>query len=169
MKIDIMVFSKSFGYALRSILYVAFFEDQGRKIQAEEIAGQLAVPRHFEGKILKRLVKEKLLISTKGPYGGFSLHPQTLTTSILKVVEITEGLSAFQSCVLRIRECNLGNPCPMHGKMVEIKSELKKVLEKTIIADLLNNENEEFIKSIANVDIELLMHRNSNSCRFPVL
>ena len=149
-----MIFSKSFGYALRSILYIALLQDEGRKIQADEIAEKLAMPRHFEGKILKRLVKENLLISAKGPHGGFSLHPQTLSTSLFKMVEITDGLTSFKNCVLRLRACNSENPCPLHSKMIEIKLAMKDVLEKTLISDLLEEDKEEFIKSICTLDVD---------------
>lgn len=160
-----MIFSKSFGYALRSILYIALLQDEDRKIQADEIAEKLAMPRHFEGKILKRLVKEDLLISAKGPHGGFSLHPQTLSTSIFKVVEITDGLTSFNNCVLRLRECNSEKPCPLHSKMVEIKLAMKEVLEKTLIADLLEEDKEEFIKSICTLDVEELLQKKVESAQ----
>ena len=80
-----MLFSKSFGYALRGILYIASMQDEHRLIQIDEIAAQLNVPRYFMGKILKRLVKENILLSTKGPYGGFSLHQQTLSLPLLPI------------------------------------------------------------------------------------
>ena len=54
-----MIFSKSFGYAIRSILYVAIMRDEKRYVQVEEIASKLSVPRHFMGKIMKKLAKEK--------------------------------------------------------------------------------------------------------------
>ncbi|RYF86429.1 MAG: transcriptional regulator, partial [Chitinophagaceae bacterium] len=51
-----MFFSKSFGYAVRGVLYIAFMQDAKQYVQAEEIAAQLLVPRHFVSKILKKLV-----------------------------------------------------------------------------------------------------------------
>jgi Rrf2 family protein len=69
-----MIFSKSFGYAVRGMLYVAMMQDEKRYVQAEEISTRLAVPRHFMGKILKKLVKERLLASSKGPSGGFTFN-----------------------------------------------------------------------------------------------
>jgi Rrf2 family transcriptional regulator, iron-sulfur cluster assembly transcription factor len=44
-----MIFSKSFGYALRSVLYVALVKDEKEKTQLDEIAGALNVPRYFLG------------------------------------------------------------------------------------------------------------------------
>jgi Rrf2 family protein len=68
-----MFLSKSFGYALRGILYIAVMQDENRKVQIDEIATKLSVPKHFLGKIMQQVVKAGLLKSTKGPYGGFSL------------------------------------------------------------------------------------------------
>src|SRR6516164_3759971 len=74
-----MIFSKSFGYAVRGVLYVTFKQNNGRFVQVEEIASSLAVPKHFMGKILKRLVKEQILTSAKGPNGGFRVNATTHT------------------------------------------------------------------------------------------
>jgi Rrf2 family protein len=145
-----MLFSKSFGYALRGILYVALMQDERRNIQVDEIAEQLNVPRHFMGKILKKLVKEKLLISIKGPNGGFSLHQRTLTAPLLVVLEITDGLSTLEDCVLRLNECNKQNPCPLHDSMVQMKTALREKLETTTIAQLLGDDKGNFLKSISS-------------------
>ena len=52
LKSGAMTFSKSFGYAVRGVLYIAVMQNEKRYVQAEEIAAQLFVPRHFMGKIL---------------------------------------------------------------------------------------------------------------------
>lgn len=145
-----MIFSKSFGYALRGILYVAVMKDQKRYVQVEEIASKLAVPRHFMGKIMKKLAKEKLLISTKGPSGGFVLNENTLEKPLMDLIVITDGVEIFDTCVLRAKECNGTNPCPMHGQMEGLKNNLKSILSDTTIGDLLEEDKPEFIKSLSN-------------------
>lgn len=152
-----MLFSKSFGYALRGILYIALMQDEKKWIQVDEVAVQLGVPRYFMGKIMKRLAKEHLLVSAKGPYGGFTLHEDTLSKPIYSVVEVTDGLLSFKTCVLRMQECNAENPCPMHDKIEEIKNGLKSILVTTTIGDLLRTDKQEFIKSIATQSIDNLI------------
>src|SRR5215213_11868 len=105
-----MIFSKSFGYAIRSVLYVAIMRDELRCVQVEEIASKLVVPRHFMGKIMKKLAKEKLLISTKGPSGGFILNENTLQRPLMDLIVIIDGVEIFDTCVLRAKECNGTNP-----------------------------------------------------------
>jgi Rrf2 family protein len=144
-----MFLSKSFGYALRGILYIALLQDEQRRIQIDEIAAKLSVPRHFLGKIMQNLVKAGLLQSTKGPYGGFSLNADTLTTPLVRLVEITDGMEQFNICVLQLRNCNGINPCPLHQDAEQIKTKLLTVLNQTTIADLLTNNKKLFIKSLA--------------------
>ena len=99
-------------------------------------------------KILKRLVKENLLLSVKGPNGGFMLHPQTLSLPVFSVVRITDGLSTFNNCVLCLTACNMQNPCPLHDKMQAAKKILKRTLSDTTIGALLLTENKLFLESI---------------------
>lgn len=152
-----MLFSKSFGYALRGVLYIALMQDERKWIQVDEVAGSLGVPRYFMGKIMKRMAKEQLLVSSKGPYGGFTVHEDTLNKPLYDVVAIIDGLSSFQSCVLRMQECNSENPCPLHAQIEDVKNRLKGVLVSTTIGDLLRSDKKEFIKSIATQSVESLL------------
>ena len=144
-----MIFSKSFGYAIRSVLYVAIMRDEKRYVQVEEVAAKLAVPRHFMGKIMKKLAKEKILVSTKGPSGGFILNEQTLQMPLMHLIEIIDGVEIFDNCALRAKECNPLNPCPMHFQLEPLKNNLKSILSDTSIGDLLEENKPEFIRSIS--------------------
>ena len=144
-----MVFSKSFGYAVRGMLYITLMQDTRPFIQAEEIASKLAVPRHFISKILKRLVKAKVLSSSKGKTGGFAANEHTRKVLLTELYDITDGLDLFAKCSLRLQDCDALHPCPVHHQMVIIKQQLRDILSTTTIADLLKEDKEAFIKSIA--------------------
>jgi len=146
-----MVFSKTFGYALRGVLYVALTNEVKPRVQLEEIAIQLSVPRHFLGKVMKKLVKEGVLISIKGPYGGFSVNETTLKIPLLRLIEITGEPEEFGSCVLRLRKCNAQNPCPMHFQIETLRRQWQSLLASTKIGDLLRKDQPDFIKSIATL------------------
>jgi Rrf2 family iron-sulfur cluster assembly transcriptional regulator len=146
-----MIFSKSFGYALRGVLYVSMMSDENRKIRIDEMAGRLAVPRHFLGKIMNKVVKKGILNSIKGPNGGFSLNAKTLDTSLLTLIEAMDGLEQFDSCVLRLRKCNPEHPCPLHYQMESYKKDSLKLFSDTTIGSLLKQDKPDFIKSIAAV------------------
>lgn len=149
LKSGAMTFSKSFGYAVRGVLYIAVMQNEKRYVQAEEIAAQLFVPRHFMGKILKKMVKEKVLFSSKGRSGGFTVNEQTLDMSLLRLIDITDGLGLFHTCVLRPEECSPSNPCPLHYQMETVNLNLKTILSSTTIRDLMINDKDDFIKSLS--------------------
>ena len=144
-----MNLSKSFGYALRGILYIAKMQDENRKIQIDEIARSLSIPKHFLGKIMQSVVKEGLLKSTKGPYGGFSLTNETLSTPLIKLVEITDGMEQFRVCVLKLKFCDGSNPCPLHHKMEQLRRNFLSVFSETTIDELLKKSKDDLIKSLA--------------------
>lgn len=144
-----MILSKSFGYALRGILYIAKLQDEKRRIQIDEIAKKLSVPKHFLGKIMQQIVKEGLLRSTKGPYGGFSLTKDTLNTPLIKLAELTDGLDQFKMCVLKLKMCDGNNPCPLHNDMEQLKEKFLSVFNGTTIGDLVKDTSGDFIKSLA--------------------
>lgn len=144
-----MILSKSFGYALRGILYIAKMKDEERKVQIDEIATNLSIPKHFLGKIMQQTVKAGLLKSTKGPYGGFFLANETLGTPLIRLVEITDGMDQFKICVLKLKYCDGSNPCPLHYEMENIRKNFLSVFTGTTIGDLLKNSKSDFIKSLA--------------------
>jgi Rrf2 family transcriptional regulator, iron-sulfur cluster assembly transcription factor len=144
-----MFFSKSFGYAVRGVLYIAVRQKEKSYVQVEEIASSLSVPRHFMGKILKKLAKHDILESVKGPTGGFALAENTLSLPLISLIDLMDGLSVFRSCVLRLDKCNATNPCPLHHKMIDIRNSLCDVLTCTTIADLLAGGEADILKGLA--------------------
>lgn len=142
------MFSKSFGYAVRGVLYIAMEGEARPFVQAEEIASKLAVPRHFMSKILKKLAKAGVLSSSKGKTGGFALMPESQRIQLIALFNLTDGPDTFGNCSLRMQACHHSNPCPLHGQMEVVKLELRNVLSNTTIGDLLKGDKAGFLESI---------------------
>ena len=149
-----MIFSKSFGYSVRGILFISSMQERKHFVQVEEIAIALSVPRHFMGKILKKLAKENILSSAKGPAGGFTINENTLGITLLELVKLTDGSMVLDHCVMRLRECNADMPCPMHERMDAWRTSLKGMLAKTTIKALLQSDINQFVKSLSDVQID---------------
>ncbi len=146
-----MILSKSFGYALRGILYVAMVNDNKDKVQLHEIANQLMVPRHFLAKVMKQVVRKGILDSVRGPHGGFSVNENTLKTKLVQIAEISGDNCGYESCILRLRKCNAKNPCPMHSQVELLRKQWLTLLTSTTLGDLLRKDQPEFINSIAAI------------------
>jgi len=144
-----MIFSKSFGYSVRAMLYIALKNDLNNRISVEEIANALTVPKYFLSKVMKKLVKAGVLNSAKGIHGGFEINRRTLDTTLLEIVQITDGADKLETCALGLRKCDSRNPCPLHSHFALIKNEWHMKLSGYTIGSLLETKNKDFIKSIS--------------------
>jgi DNA-binding IscR family transcriptional regulator len=68
---------------------------------------------------------------------------------LLRLFEIIDGMDTFNKCSLRLQECHTVNLCPLHQQMDDIKQKLKTALGRTSIGDLIREDKDDFIKSIA--------------------
>ncbi len=109
------MFSKTFGYAVSAVTYVAMHGKDGKKVSLQELSQNLEVPHHFLGKVMQDLVRHGILDSTKGPGGGFYTNTTTVGTPLLEILKITDGSLVFNQCALGFRRCNAANPCPLHN------------------------------------------------------
>src|SRR5690348_15389074 len=60
-------------YALRAALYIAQNGTAQKPAQAEQVAAALDIPRNYLSKILHIYTRNGVLLSTRGPNGGFWL------------------------------------------------------------------------------------------------
>lgn len=134
-----MYFSKSFGYAVRSVLYLGLPENKGKYIQADEMAKKLDIPKYFMAKILKFLAKEKIIKSIKGPNGGFQLRPETFDLTLIDILKVTDPKDPLEKCMLQWGKCNSSQPCPVHYLISDSKNLLISNLTSTSLLDLVLN------------------------------
>lgn len=130
--------SKSCGYAIRGILYLALKTPEARKIGIQELAESLDVPMHFMGKIMQGLVRRDIVNSTKGPNGGFYLRETTFDIPVINIVEAVDGLGAFRRCILNLPDCSNSNPCPLHNELTNYRETLYRILCRRTVHDLVS-------------------------------
>ena len=145
-----MIFSKTFGYALRSVLYIAATGNETEKIRVEDISRKIGIPKYFLAKIMNKMAKGGIVSSTKGPNGGFSITNKTLDTPLIRLYQLVDGPNLAESCVLNVqKKCDESHPCPMHFKMVDHKENIMVTLSGTTISDLLGDERTDLVQSIS--------------------
>lgn len=116
--------SKTCGYAIRGVIFLALDENINRKVGIQEIAEELKIPQHFMAKILQELVRKDILKSAKGPHGGFYVDDSILELSLIRIVEAIDGLGVLKKCFLGRDECSNENPCPMHDEFEVCRSSI---------------------------------------------
>ncbi len=125
--------SRKIDYGLRAMIYLASISHEAI-VPFREIARQMMVPEDFLAKILKTLVDEGLVKSTRGPHGGYALAKPASDISFLDVIEAVEGPIAINVCLDGDDPCGKAEACTMVGvwrlgqeKMLEVYREKKLV------------------------------------------
>ena len=133
--------SNTCKYAIRALIYLGKFSENGEKIGIKKIAGDLDIPTPFLGKILQNLVKQKILSSTKGPNGGFGLGKPAEEISLYEIVKTVDGEDFFRNCLISLEPCSVhhekGRPCAVHGRFSEVRAELMDFYSQTTIANII--------------------------------
>lgn len=122
-----VIFSKKCEYGLQAVLYLAA-QVRGSVMPAEEIANKLSIPKEFVSKILQSLTESGIIYSKKGKSGGFALAKDPKNIRLIDIVAAIDGLSVFNNCVLGFPNCSPENPCPLHAKWGELRSNAYNML-----------------------------------------
>lgn len=131
------MFSKACEYGIKASTYIALQSLEEKRVSLKEIASKVDSPVAFTAKILHQLAKHNILISIKGPYGGFEIPLEKIDAIKLNdIVFAIDGDSVYNGCALGFNECNAEKPCPLHNKFVVIRGELKEMLQNTSLRDL---------------------------------
>ena len=136
--------SNTCKYAIRALIYLGRFSDgKGTKIGIKKISSELDIPTPFLGKILQNLVKQKVLVSTKGPNGGFGLGKPKDEISLYDIVSIIDGEDFVKNCLISMEPCSThheqGQPCPVHKSFSEVREKLYKFYCETTLATVIDD------------------------------
>lgn len=138
------MFSKSCKYAIRSVLFLAIYTSEQRKLGVDDLALKLCVPRHFLAKILQQLTRQGLISSAKGRNGGFYLSKENRKSNLMTIIESMDGPQALHECVLGMAECSNEEPCLYHHIVREFYDQFLFLAKEESIEDsaeriILNN------------------------------
>lgn len=135
--------SNTCKYAVRALIYLGKFSADGTKIGIKKISADLEIPTPFLGKILQNLVKQKILVSTKGPNGGFGLGKKVDEISLYDIVRIVDGEDFFRNCLIGLQPCTTHaadeKPCPVHARFGPIRAQLMQFYQETTIKEILGD------------------------------
>ena len=127
--------SRTGTYALQAALHLARTNGDGN-VTATAMADRLGIPPTYLAKVLHRLAREGVMVSTRGAGGGYRLTARPTELSVAAVVAPFQELQPRRDCLLG-GPCDLRNPCSAHRRREQWTAEVLAVLERTTLADLL--------------------------------
>jgi Rrf2 family protein len=130
-----MVLSRTSQYAIQALIYIAT-QAPGEPVLNRDIAERLNVPAAYLAKILQNLCKHGLLDSFRGRLGGFCLRDGMNKSSLMSVLQLTEGPDFTKNCILGLKECSDETACPMHFKWKPVKEKIISMLNMMTLDEL---------------------------------
>jgi Rrf2 family iron-sulfur cluster assembly transcriptional regulator len=132
-----MIFSKTSEYAVRSLIYFAVHPKKDRAT-VKAVSRSTGVPQAYVAKIFQCLSQCGILLSQRGPRGGYALAVPASELPLLRVVQSVDDMSksSFSNCLMGLEKCQDLNPCPLHEVWKKAKEEMLEQLGDSTIADV---------------------------------
>ncbi len=131
-----MRISRSTGYALLAVGYIAKNQKEQGIVLSQRIAKAYKIPLEYLLKILQQLVRANVLRSKRGPRGGFTLAKPPKKITMLQIVEAVDGPMISQ---LNLKEQAPREKFSARSEQAYEKAiaQAKAVFDRAKLADLL--------------------------------
>ena len=123
-------------YALVAIAYLA--NEEPSRVSAREIAERLGLPVPALMNILNQLGHAGLVLSTRGPNGGYGLARPPNEISLASLIEAVEGPVRLTLCCSGTvetveRRCDLESGCAIKGPVRKVHTMLRQFLDQVTL------------------------------------
>ena len=130
--------SKKVEYALIALRHMAM-NPHGQVFTAKEIAARYNISYELLAKLLQKLTKSGVVVSTQGMRGGYALakKPDQIQVSyIINVIE--EEKASIAECYAEGGEiCSLLNDCTIRKPLGKMQHNLNTLLDKTTLEQIV--------------------------------
>ena len=138
--------SQKARYALRALVELA--RAQGAQVTSGELASRADAPRKFLEAILLELARNKVVVSRRGKFGGYTLARDPAQISFAEVIRIIDGPLALAPCVSRLSfrkcdDCPDLATCSLREALLRARDATSDVLEGYSLADAATGEGAE--------------------------
>ena len=127
--------SKKADYALMALKHLAQ-GDGASSTSAREIAEQYDIPIELMAKVLQRLVRTGLLVSTQGTRGGYALRRPSAAISVADVIQAIDGPFTVTACSTEKHDCEQYEKCSIRDPLWQIRERILTALGTVTIAEM---------------------------------
>jgi Rrf2 family protein len=119
--------SKKADYALIAMKHLAL-NAGAPSTSAREIAEQYDIPIELLAKVLQRLVRTGLLVSTQGTRGGYTLSRPSKAISVAEVIQAIDGPLTVTACSTENHDCEQYSKCSVRDPLWQIRERIATAL-----------------------------------------
>lgn len=128
--------SKLSDYAIVVLSRLA--AERGEVLTTATLSSETGIPEPTVSKVLKLLSKQKIVMSVRGPSGGYMMDRCPKEITVTELITALEGPIALTECVDGGHtDCMIDKLCPLKGGWNKVNMAVKDALDKVALADLL--------------------------------
>ena len=128
--------SKKADYALIAMKHLAEKAKGPASASAREIAEQYDIPIELMAKVLQRLVRTGLLVSTQGTRGGYTLGRLSGSITVADVIQAIDGPLTVTACSTEKNDCEQYGKCSIRDPLWQIRERIVAALGTVTIAEM---------------------------------
>jgi Rrf2 family protein len=132
--------SKKADYALIAMKHLALTAG-APSTSAREIAEQYDIPIELLAKVLQRLVRTGLLVSTQGTRGGYTLSRPSKSISIADVIEAIDGPFTITACSTEKHDCEQYSKCSVRDPLWQIRERIVAALGTVTLSEMASDQD----------------------------
>src|SRR5215213_3654659 len=127
--------SKKADYALIAMKHLAL-KVGAPSTSAREIAEQYDIPIELLAKVLQRLVRTGLLVSTQGTRGGYTLSRPSTLISVADVIQAIDGPLTVTACSTENHDCEQYSKCSVRDPLWQIRERIAAALGTVTLSEM---------------------------------
>jgi len=136
-------------YALRALINLA--GRYGRDVVSTKVlAEEEDISYQFACKIMQKLHSAKLVRSSMGPRGGFSLSKRPSKINLLEVIEAVQGPVSLNKCLLSADACKRKPHCPVSKKLAQLQKQIENFLRGVTFDQFLKSNRPPRKRAVKN-------------------
>jgi Rrf2 family protein len=132
--------SKKADYALMAMKDLARRGGGSSSTSAREIAERYDIPIELMAKVLQRLVRTGLLVSTQGTRGGYTLSRPAASISVADVIQAIDGPFTVTACSMENNDCEQFSKCSIRDPLWQLKERIVATLGTVTIAEMAEDK-----------------------------
>lgn len=109
---------------------------QPARLSMDSLAEVTHLPLPTVRKVMKYLVDAELVVSKRGPNGGYQLARAPARIDLAAAIAAVEGPLALTECCTADHDCELHDRCELAQRWPGVNAIIIRVLERTTLADL---------------------------------
>jgi Rrf2 family protein len=132
--------SKSVEYSILALKYIADNEEN-EGISSRKISDELNIPYDLLSKLLQRLVKQGIIKSKQGKYGGYNMLISSDKLTVLNIIHAVDENIQLTNCTFEgadFDNCSRLEDCCIRSPFWNLQERINQIFDEITLKELIN-------------------------------